>query len=190
MGTKVFVGNFSFSVNEDGLREYFSSIGSVVSAKVMTDAAQGGRSRGFGFVEFQSEDDAAKAIRDLDGVTWEGRVLKVSEDRSQRREGGGYHHQRNEGDGEGEGGRYAPTGYFRAQPFDLGIRKRKKLDPFVEDENLHIDFKDTRLLVRFMSERGRILPRRMTGLTSANQRQITRAIKRAQQVGLLPVLRA
>ncbi|MCB0325247.1 MAG: 30S ribosomal protein S18 [Bdellovibrionales bacterium] len=89
-------------------------------------------------------------------------------------------------------GRGAPrqsTGYFRAQPLDLGFRRRKKVDPFVEDTTMHIDYKDAKLLSRFMSERGRVLPRRMTGLNAANQRQISRAIKRAQHLAILPYRR-
>lgn len=191
--TKVFVGNFSFSVNDEKLKEYFSSCGNVLSAKVMTEG-QGGRSRGFGFVEFASPEEAQKAISELDGKTWEGRVIKVSEDRSARRreeqqeQGGSY-----EGGGQGGDDRHdhrgAPIGYFRAQPLDLGVRRRKKVDPFVEDKKLVIDYKDPKLLTRFMSERGRILPRRMTGLSAYHQRQITKAIKRAQHVGLLPFVR-
>ncbi|MDD2943368.1 MAG: 30S ribosomal protein S18 [bacterium] len=79
-------------------------------------------------------------------------------------------------------------GYFRAQPLDLGIRKKRKLDPFVEDSSIKIDYKNPKVLSRFMSERGRILPRRMTGLSSANQRRVTKAIKRAQHIALLPYI--
>ena len=81
-------------------------------------------------------------------------------------------------------------GYFRAQPLDLGVRRRKKLDPFEEDSSIKIDYKDPRLLQRFMSERGRVLPRRMTGLSAYNQRQVTRAIKRAQNLALLPIIKS
>ncbi len=181
---KLFVGNFSFGVNDEQLREYFTKFGNVISAKVMTEGI-GGRSRGFGFVEFENGEDAQRAIQELDGSNWEGRSLKVSEDRSGRgpREGG-----RERGDW-GSDERSAPIGYFRAQPLDLGIRKKKRSDPFSEDETLKIDYKDPKLLARFMSERGKILPRRMTGLTSFHQRQVTRAIKRAQQIALLPVVR-
>lgn len=234
---KIFVGNFSFSVDDAKLKEHFGSIGNVVGAKVMTEG-EGGRSRGFGFVEFSSEGEAKKAIEELDGTVWDGRVLKVSEDRSGQRgdhsrdsrpqhhdregghghrdgggrdggghreggyreggyrEGGGYGGQREGGhrDRDRDGGGYGqnnsggPTGYFRAQPLDLGFRRKKKVDPFIEDPSVVIDYKDPKLLTRFMSERGRILPRRMTGLTSQNQRLITRAIKRAQHLGLLPYL--
>lgn len=195
---KVFVGNFSFAIDDEKLKEYFSRIANVTSAKVMTEG-HGGRSRGFGFVEFSSGEDAAKAIEQLDGSVWEGRVIKVSEDRSSRRHSDGdSHHGDGErhsyGNREGGGGhdgdnRHAPMGYFRAQPLDLGTKKRKKLDPFIEDPKLAIDYKDPKLLARFLSERGRILPRRMTGLTATHQRQVNRAIKRAQHLALLPITR-
>ncbi|MCC6933442.1 MAG: 30S ribosomal protein S18 [Deltaproteobacteria bacterium] len=79
-------------------------------------------------------------------------------------------------------------GYFRAQPLDLGVRKRRKNDPFIEDETLKIDYKNAKLLRRFMSERGRVLPRRMTGLTATNQRLLNLAIKRSQQLAMLPIV--
>ncbi len=185
--SKVFVGNFSFSVTDEQLAEFFASIGTVVSAKVMKEG-QGGRSRGFGFVEFSEADDSQKAIKELNGKVWEGRVIKVSEDRTSRGGSDGGSHHRDSDDG---GSRHSsgPTGYFRAQPLDLGFRRRKKIDPFVEDTSLVIDYKDPKVLTRFMSERGRILPRRMTGLNAANQRKVTRAIKRAQHLGFLPFVR-
>ena len=83
--------------------------------------------------------------------------------------------------------RGAPIGYFRAQPLDLGLKRRRKVDPFVEDSSLVIDYKDPKLLSRFVSERGRILSRRMTGLSAHNQRKVRQAIKRAQHLALLPI---
>ncbi|HMO16978.1 MAG TPA: 30S ribosomal protein S18 [Oligoflexia bacterium] len=77
-------------------------------------------------------------------------------------------------------------GFFRAQPLDLGIKKKQKTDPFSDDSESVIDYKDAKTLSRFMSERGRILPRRMTGLTSHHQRVVTKAIKRARNLGILP----
>ena len=59
-----------------------------------------------------------------------------------------------------------------------GGRKRRKVD--------YIDYKDTELLKRFISERGKILPRRVTGTGAKNQRKLTIAIKRARIMGLLP----
>lgn len=183
---KVFVGNFSFSVDDEALKGYFSKVGTVLSAKVMTEG-HGGRSRGFGFVEFPAPEDAEKAISELDGSSWDGRVIKVSEDRgARRREDYAQNNEEGGDSGYQQDGSQGPMGYFRAQPFDLGIKRRKKADPFVEDPTLKVDYKDPKTLVRFMSERGRILPRRMTGLTSAHQRMVSKAIKRAQQVALLP----
>lgn len=187
--TKVFVGNFSFNVDQDGLKEFFSKVGNVVSAKVMTEGI-GGRSRGFGFVEFSSPEEARRAIEELNGAVWDSRVIKVSEDRGARRDQGPAEH-RSTGHGDaGDQHRWpqAPMGYFRAQPLDLGVRKRRKSDPFIEDETLKIDYKNAKLLRRFMSERGRVLPRRMTGLTATNQRLLNLAIKRAQQLAMLPIV--
>jgi len=65
-------------------------------------------------------------------------------------------------------------------------RKRKKVCQFCADKSEYIDYKDTAKLRRFLSERGKILPRRMTGTCAAHQRELTEAIKRARQVALLP----
>lgn len=180
--SKVFVGNFSFEVGDEQLAEYFSQVGSVVSAKVMKDGI-GGKSRGFGFVEFESPDVADKAIDKLDGSNWDGRVIKVSEDKTQK--------SRERQQEEQQDANAMPIGYFRAQPLDLGIqqKRRKKADPFLSNTDVKIDYKNTRVLRRFMSEKGRVLPRRLTGLTSANQRHVTQAIRRAQVLGLLPYVR-
>ena len=64
--------------------------------------------------------------------------------------------------------------------------KRKKVCQFCADRSEHIDYKDTVKLRRFLSERGKILPRRTTGTCAAHQRELTEAIKRARQVAQLP----
>ena len=64
--------------------------------------------------------------------------------------------------------------------------KRKKVCSFCVDKVEHIDYKDTAKLHRFLSERGKILPRRTTGTCAAHQRQLTVAIKRARHIALLP----
>ena len=69
----------------------------------------------------------------------------------------------------------------RARP-----RRRKKVCAFCVDKVEHIDFKDTAKLRRYLSERGKILPRRTTGTCAAHQRQLTVAIKRARHIALLP----
>ena len=65
-------------------------------------------------------------------------------------------------------------------------RKRKKVCQFCADKSEYIDYKDTAKLRRFLSERGKILPRRTTGTCAAHQRELTEAIKRARQIALLP----
>ncbi|WP_416353479.1 30S ribosomal protein S18 [Agrilactobacillus fermenti] len=65
-------------------------------------------------------------------------------------------------------------------------RRRRKVDFIAANHIEYIDYKDTDLLKRFVSERGKILPRRVTGTSAKNQRKITAAIKRARIMGLLP----
>jgi RNA recognition motif-containing protein len=85
MSTKLFVGGIPFDSTEDQLRELFSQIGEVVSARIITDKFTG-RSRGFGFVEMASEEDAQKAVQKLDGSDMNGRKIAVSEARPMRDE--------------------------------------------------------------------------------------------------------
>ena len=66
------------------------------------------------------------------------------------------------------------------------IRRRRKVCAFCEDKNLVIDFKDVNTLKKYISERGKILPRRITGNCAKHQRAITLAVKRARHVALLP----
>ena len=67
-----------------------------------------------------------------------------------------------------------------------GRKGRRKVCSFCVDKITQIDYKDTAKLRRFLSERGKILPRRTTGTCAAHQRQLTTAIKRARQIALLP----
>ena len=69
----------------------------------------------------------------------------------------------------------------RAKP-----RKRRKVCQFCVDKMTHVDYKDTARLKKYLSERGKILPRRTTGTCALHQRQLTEAIKRARQIALLP----
>ena len=80
MGKKLYVGNLPYSVNDQKLNEMFSAVGEVTSAKVITDY-DSGRSKGFGFVEMANDDDAKKAITQLDGKDFDGRAIKVNEAR-------------------------------------------------------------------------------------------------------------
>jgi ribosomal protein S18 len=67
-----------------------------------------------------------------------------------------------------------------------GRNKRRKVCYFTVNKITHIDYKDTELLRKFISERGKILPRRVTGTSAKYQRMLTTAIKRARQLALLP----
>lgn len=88
MGNKLYVGGLPYSVTEGQLEEIFSAHGSVQSARVISDKFTG-RSRGFGFVEMGSDDEAQKAIQALNGTELEGRTLVVNEARPQERTQGG-----------------------------------------------------------------------------------------------------
>lgn len=65
-------------------------------------------------------------------------------------------------------------------------RPRKKVCAFCKDKNRTIDYKDVASMKSFINERGKILPRRVTGTCAAHQRQVTLNVKRARQVALLP----
>ncbi len=70
--------------------------------------------------------------------------------------------------------------------FQKAVYHRKKADPFAGDKINQIDYKDVALLKKFISERGKILPRRVTGTSAKAQRKLTLAIKRARSIALLP----
>jgi RNA recognition motif-containing protein len=83
MATKLFVGGISWDTTDANLSAFFAQAGQVVSASVITDRMTG-RSKGFGFVEMASEEDAKNAIAKLNGQTLDGRAIAVSEARPQQ----------------------------------------------------------------------------------------------------------
>lgn len=89
MGKKLYVGNLSYSVTNETLKELFSAFGTVESAEVITDKYSG-QSKGFGFVEMSSDQEATDAIKNLDGKEHEGRDLKVNEARPKTERKGGF----------------------------------------------------------------------------------------------------
>jgi len=98
VGKKLYVGNLGYSVTANDLNQMFAPHGTVVSAQVINDR-ESGRSKGFGFVEMGSEQEAQGAIAALNGKSSDGRNLIVNEARPQEnRSGGG-------GGGRGGGGR-------------------------------------------------------------------------------------
>jgi RNA recognition motif-containing protein len=88
MGRKIFVGNLSFNTTNQDLESLFGGIGTCESASVVTDRATG-RSRGFGFVEMSSADEAQRAIEQLNGKDLQGRSINVSEAKERSSGGGG-----------------------------------------------------------------------------------------------------
>lgn len=89
MGTRLYVGNLPFSVNEQTLRDLFgANERTVVEVKLITDRDTG-RPRGFGFVEMGSDEEAQAAISELNGHSLEGRPLTVNEARSRADDRGG-----------------------------------------------------------------------------------------------------
>ncbi len=75
---KLFVGSLPWAMNDEALKEAFASHGNVISANIVTDRHTG-RSRGFGFVEFENDSEAAAAIEALDGSEIDGRKIVVNE---------------------------------------------------------------------------------------------------------------
>src|SRR4051812_2564851 len=112
MGKRLYVGNLPFSANDTTLQEVFAPVGTVTSAKVITDRDTG-RSKGFGFVEMSTDDEANAAISKLNGQDFQGRPMTVSEARPQApREGGGGGGGRGGfGGGGGGGGRGGRGGF-------------------------------------------------------------------------------
>jgi hypothetical protein len=88
MGKKLYVGNLPFSITEDRIGEVFSQIGQVESLRIVIDRDTG-RSKGFGFVEMATDEQAAAAIEQLHGADLDGRALVVNEARPMEPRGPG-----------------------------------------------------------------------------------------------------
>jgi RNA recognition motif-containing protein len=110
MGLRLFVGNLSFETSDDDLKEAFSKAGTCETASVIRDRLTG-RSRGFGFVEMGSAEEARRAIAELNGRELRGRAINVSEAR-----------ERSEGQGARQPGASRGFGF---QPASPGPRFRK-----------------------------------------------------------------
>jgi RNA recognition motif-containing protein len=111
MARKLFVGNLSFDTADADLKELFAGSGQCESASVVMDRITG-RSRGFGFVEMSSDEEAQRAVSELDGKELHGRSIRVSEARE--RSGGG----------PGRGS-FPPRNFDHRQPPEGRIRKNK-----------------------------------------------------------------
>lgn len=134
MARKLFVGNIPFTATEAELREIFSSVGTCESVALMTDRMTG-RPRGFGFVEMSSDEEAQRAVQQLDGRDLQGRRLNVSEARERtpggppRAMGGGYS-RGGPRDSGGGGGFYndnaAPPRFAKEGGSRRGLRARRR----------------------------------------------------------------
>src|SRR6059058_3519527 len=107
MGKKVYVGNLGYGVSDSDLQQLFQPFGNVQSAQVIMDRDTG-RSKGFGFVEMGSDQEAQAAIQALNGTEVEGRALTVNEARPKPEGGGG---RGGYGGGGGGGGGRGRGGY-------------------------------------------------------------------------------
>jgi len=111
----IFVGSLPFSIDEADLRESFEAYGTVDSVKIITDKFTG-RSKGFGFVEMSNDEEAQKAIDELNGATVEGRTIVVNKSEpkpegerrpfNNNRSGGGGYNGGGNSRGGGDRGRY------------------------------------------------------------------------------------
>lgn len=96
MGKKIYIGNLPYTVDSAQLSDVFAEFGTVDSANVIMDR-ESGRSKGFGFVEMSTEDEARQAIDGLNGKDLSGRAMNVSEAKPQAPRqggGGGYNNRR------------------------------------------------------------------------------------------------
>ena len=109
MGKKLYVGNLSYSVDDQSLNQNFSDFGTVSSAKVMMDR-DSGRSKGFGFVEMSSDAEAQAAISGMNGKSVDGRDMVVNEARPMEPRTGGFGGGGGGGRREGGGGGYGGGG--------------------------------------------------------------------------------
>jgi cold-inducible RNA-binding protein len=89
MAQKLFIGSLSFNTTSEGLGAFFGRAGTVLSAQVVTDQSTG-RSRGFGFVEMATSEEAERAVADLNGRELDGRALRVEVSKPKTSETRGY----------------------------------------------------------------------------------------------------
>jgi len=113
MATKLFVGNVDFNATENDLQDHFSKAGTVLTANIVQDRMTG-KARGFAFVEMSSEEEAQRAVSELNGSDFAGRKLTVNEARPKeerpRSSGGGGGGGYRGGSGGGGGGGYRDAG--------------------------------------------------------------------------------
>jgi len=120
MGTKVFVGNLDFRTSPDQVREFFSQAGQIQDVFFPTDRDTG-RSRGFAFVTFNTEAEAADAIARFNGQQLDGRPLRVNAAEERPERGGGFGAR---GGGGGGGDRFGGGGKSKGSRRNIRAKKR------------------------------------------------------------------
>ena len=192
---KLFVSNLDFEVETDQLRTIFEEVAPPMSVVIARDRDTK-RSRVFAFVEMESEDSAKKIIEALNNREINGRPMRVAIDRGKNAAPAGVGAEGGGAPG-GSGGRSGPGDRGPRRKFEILppiqrtqlFRRKRRMDPFSDDPTKPVDYKDVAIISRFVSDRGRILSRRLTGLSAFNQRKVAKAVKRAQGLGLLPYSR-
>ena len=89
MAKKLYIGNLSYQTTEDTLRNHFSGFGTVSSVKIVTDR-DSGTSKGFGFIEMSTDEEANAAIAGSNGIEFDGRQIRVNEAKDKPQSGGNY----------------------------------------------------------------------------------------------------
>jgi RNA recognition motif-containing protein len=105
MGNRLYVGNLSFQASSESVREAFSKFGEVTDVHLVSDR-ETGQSRGFGFVTMGNDQEAQKAMAEMNGAMFDGRTLKVNEAEERQNRGGGGGGGRGGRGGGGGGGRW------------------------------------------------------------------------------------
>ena len=123
MSSKVFVGNLDFKTTRDEVQTLFSQIGAIKDVFLPTDR-ESGRPRGFAFVEFESEEDAQKAIERFNGYELSGRALRVNAAEDRPRGGSGSGGYRQGGGGFDSGERFPPPGKSKGSRRNIRSKKR------------------------------------------------------------------
>lgn len=101
--TKLYIGNLPYGATEDDLKQSFGEFGVVLSVSIITDR-DSGRSKGFGFVEMANDEEAMKAIAELNGATVQGRAIVVNKSEPKPEgERRSFNNNRNGGGGGGYG---------------------------------------------------------------------------------------
>jgi RNA recognition motif-containing protein len=145
MRKKLFISNLDFEITTDELREMFAAAAPTLSVVIATDR-ETKRSKGFAFVEMESEEAAKAAITALNGKVVNGRPMKVVEDRGKGAPAPGAPGAVGT---EGEARRYEPLPPIQRMQL---FKRRRKLDPFLEDPSKKIDYRDVATLSRLVSE--------------------------------------